>query len=99
MLAQVVEFIISGVSCKPFIHGIWPWERNLHVKIKLSLFFTFICQTITDIVTLGAEDKTSKTQKLPYRSVLPHEGLDIKSEYEKNRTKRCTLALYSKLKI
>lgn len=39
MLAQVVEFIISGVSYKPFIHGIWPWERNLHVKMKSSLFF------------------------------------------------------------
>ena len=39
VLAQVVEFTISGVSSKPFIHGIWPWERNLHVKIKLSLFF------------------------------------------------------------
>ena len=39
MLAQLVEFIISGLSYRPFIHGIWPWERDLHVKIKLSLFF------------------------------------------------------------
>ena len=78
MLAQVVEFIISGVSYKPFIHGIWPWERNLHVKIKLSLFFIGLGGiSHNEIISLNIERPQFRRKETMVRKKRERERRDV----------------------